>query len=130
VPPGTPAFELRLAENQLRTGWTEMPVRGGGTLIVAPQPVLTPAQVNNAALSRDGGEWLIFNVREGSRGTLQAMTGEHTKKWVVFMLDGQAVYAAVLGMPLSRQVAIRIGPDGITDAEAKRCLEIVRAGTR
>ena len=128
--PGTPAFELRLAENQVRKGWSEMPVRGGGTLIVSPQAVLTPPQVNNAAISREGGEWLILNVREGSRGTLQAATSEHTRKWVVFMLDGQAVYAAVLGMPLSRQVAIRIGADGLTEDEAKRCLEIIRSAGR
>ena len=126
--PGVPSFELRLAENQLRSGWSEMPVRGGGTLIVAPQPVLVPAQVNNGAISREGGEWLILNVREGYRAQLQAATEGHTKKWIVFMLDGQPMYAAVLGMPLSRQVAIRIGAGGLTEDEAKRCLEVVKSG--
>ena len=125
--PGVPSFELRLAENQLRKGWSEMPVRGGGTLIVAPQPVLTPVQVSNAAISREGGEWLILNVREGYRGPLQAVTEQHTKKWVVFMLDGKPVYAAVLGMPLSRQVAIRIGAGGLSEDEAKQCLEVVKS---
>ena len=55
---------------------------------------------------------------------------EHTKKWVVFMLDGQPVYAAVLGMPLSRQVAIRIGAGGLTEDEAKHCLDVVKSAPR
>ena len=129
--PAAPArpFELRLADNKLRDGWNEMPVRGGGTLIVAPESVLVPAQVENAAIGRNGDS-LLLNVRASDRQTLQAVTEGHMYKPVVFLLDGQAVYMAVLGMPLNRQLSIRIGPDGITEAEAKRCLEVVREQRR
>jgi hypothetical protein len=129
--PAAPArpFELRLADNKLRDGWNEMPVRGGGTLIVAPEAVLVPAQVENAAIGRNGDS-LLLNVRASDRQTLQAVTEGHMYKPVVFLLDGQAVYMAVLGMPLNRQLSIRIGPDGITEAEAKRCLEAVREQRR
>jgi hypothetical protein len=129
--PAVPArpFELRLADNKLREGWGEMPVRGGGTLIVSPEPVLVPSQIENAAIGRNGDS-LLLNVRAGDRQTLQAVTENHMYKPVVFLLDGQAVYMAVLGMPLNRQLSIRIGPDGITEAEAKRCLEAVREQRR
>jgi hypothetical protein len=33
-------------------------------------------------------------------------------------------------MPLSRQVAIRIGPDGLTSDEADACIEAVRRAGR
>jgi hypothetical protein len=129
--PAVPArpFELRLADNKLRDGWSEMPVRGGGSLIVAPDAVLVPAQVENAAIGRNG-DALLLNVRAGDRQTLQAVTESHMYKPVVFLLDGKPVYMAVLGMPLNRQLSIRIGPDGITEAEAKRCLEVVREQRR
>ncbi|MGA1267102.1 MAG: hypothetical protein ACO32J_07990 [Phycisphaerales bacterium] len=129
--PGTdaPAFELRLASSQEREGWTEMPVRGGGSLLVAAQPLLTPAAVDNAARSARGDS-LILNVRSSNRGVLQAATSDHMYKPVVFLMDGQAVYMAVLGMPLSRQVAIRIGPDGLTSDEADACIEAVRRAGR
>lgn len=130
VPEGTPAFELRLASAQAMAGWKEMPVRGGGTLLVCPQPLLTPSQISKAAFGKNDGDSLILNVREGSRGTLQAISGEHMKKPIVFLIDGQAVYMAVLGMPLSRQVSIRVGPDGITEAEAKYCLQAVKDAGR
>lgn len=125
--PAVPArpFELRLADNKLRDGWSEMPVRGGGTLIVAPDAVLIPSQVENAAIGRNGDS-LLLNVRASDRQTLQAVTENHMYKPVVFLLDGQPVYMAVLGMPLNRQLSIRIGPDGISEAEAKRCLQVVR----
>ena len=125
--PAAPArpFELRLADNKLRDGWSEMPVRGGGTLIVAPDAVLIPSQVENAAIGRNGDS-LLLNVRASDRQTLQAVTETHMYKPVVFLLDGQPVYMAVLGMPLNRQLSIRIGPDGISEAEAKRCLQVVR----
>ena len=122
-------FELRLADSKLRDGWTEMAVRGGGSLIVAPEAILSPSQVDNAAIGRNGDS-LILNIRGGDRQTLQATTEGHMYKPVVFLLDGQAVYMAVLGMPLNRQLSIRIGPDGITEAEAKRCLEVVREQRR
>ena len=125
--PAAPVFELRLASGQKREGWTEMPVRGGGTLLVAPQPLLTPREIKNAAISSNGGEALILNVREGNRAVLQAATADHMYKHIVFMLDGQVVYMALLGMPLNRQVSIRIGPDAITQDEAKRCMDAVRA---
>ena len=129
--PGTPApvFELRLASSQEREGWTEMPVRGGGSLLVATQPLLTPADVDNAARSARGDS-LILNVRSSNRAVLQAATSDHMYKPVVFLMDGQAVYMAVLGMPLNRQVAIRIGPDGLTPAEADACIEAVRRAGR
>ena len=128
VAPARP-FELRLADNKLRDGWSEMPVRGGGSLIVAQEAVLVPAQVENAAIGRNGDS-LLLNVRAGDRQTLQAVTENHMYKPVVFLLEGKPVYMAVLGMPLNRQLSIRIGPDGITEAEAKRCLEVVREQRR
>jgi len=124
-----PVFELRLASSQEREGWTEMPVRGGGSLLVATQPLLTPADVDNAARSTRGDS-LILNVRPSNRAVLQASTSDHMYKPVVFLMDGQAVYMAVLGMPLNRQVAIRIGPDGLTPAEADACMEAVRRAGR
>jgi len=122
-------FELRLADSKVREGWVEMPVRGGGSLIVASDAILSPSQIENAAIGRNG-DALILNVRAGDRQTLQAVTEGHMYKPVVFLLDGQAVYMAVLGMPLNRQLSIRIGPDGITETEAKRCLEVVRQQRR
>jgi hypothetical protein len=129
--PAAPAkpFELRLADSKLRDGWTEMPVRGGGSLIVSPEAILSPSQVDNAAIGRNGDS-LILNIRGGDRQTLQAVTEGHMYKPVVFLLEGKAVYMAVLGMPLNRQLSIRIGPDGITEDEAKRCLDVVRAQKR
>jgi hypothetical protein len=121
-----PAFELRLASGQKREGWAEMPVRGGGTLLVAPTPLLTPKDIKNAAISANSGDSLILNVREGNRAVLQAATADHMYKHIVFLVDGQAVYMAMLGMPLNRQVAIRIGPDALTQDEAKRCLQAVK----
>ncbi|NBX25656.1 MAG: hypothetical protein EBQ99_06345 [Planctomycetes bacterium] len=121
-----PAFELRLASGQKREGWAEMPVRGGGTLLVAPTPLLTPKDIKNAAISSTSGDSLILNVREGNRAVLQAATADHMYKQIVFLVDGQVVYMAMLGMPLNRQVAIRIGPDALTQDEAKRCLQAVK----
>jgi hypothetical protein len=125
--PAVPEFELRLASGQEREGWVVMPVRGGGTLMVAPTPLLTPKDIKNAAISSNSGDSLILNVREGNRAVLQAATGDHMYKHLVFMVDGQVAYMALLGMPLNRQVAIRIGPDALTMDEAKRCLEAVKA---
>ncbi len=125
--PAVPEFELRLASGQKREGWLELPVRGGGTLLVAPTPLLTPADIKNAAISSNSGDSLILNVREGNRAVLQAATGDHMYKHIVFMVDGQVVYMALLGMPLNRQVAIRIGPDALTQDEARRCLDAVKA---
>jgi hypothetical protein len=72
-----PAFELRLASGQKREGWAEMPVRGGGTLLVAPTPLLTPKDIKNAAISANSGDSLILNVREGNRAVLQAASADH-----------------------------------------------------
>jgi hypothetical protein len=125
--PAAPVFELRLASGEKREGWTEMPVRGGGTLLVAPTPLLTPKEIKNAAISSTSGDSLILNVREGNRAVLQAATADHMYKHIVFMVDGKVTYMALLGIPLNRQVAIRIGPDALTQDEAKRCLEAVKA---
>jgi len=127
---GPPAFELRLASAKLIAGWTEMQVRGGGSLIVSPKAILLPSQVRNAAISKNDSDALILNVRMGSRETLQAYTSEHMFKPIVFLIKGKAVYMAVLGMPLNRQVSIRIGPDGITEAEAKFCLDSVKQSVK
>jgi len=131
--PATPVFELRAASGKLRPGWTEMPARGGGSLIVAPTPLLRPQDCDNAALSKSDSPALILSVKPSIREALSAATlpivydeKRNTSESVVFMVDGQIVWVAQLGMPYGRQVAVRIGPNGLTEDEAKRCIDEVK----
>ena len=110
-----------------------MPVRGGGSLIVAPDAILLPEQVANAAISKGESPALLLNVKPAYRQSLGTATGQHLydekkapHKNIVFMVDGQVVYPALLGMPLSRQVSIRIGAGAITEQEARRCADEVK----
>lgn len=130
---GTPVFELRAASGKLRPGWTEMPARGGGSLIVSPTPLLRPQDCDNAALSKSDSPALILSVKASMREALSAATlpivydeKRNNTESVVFMVDGQIVWVAQLGMPYGRQVAVRIGPNGLSEEEAKRCIDEVK----
>lgn len=137
--PGAPAFELRLASSnraKLREGWTEMPVRGDtkGSILVSPRALLRAEDVDNAALSKGDSPALILSVRPSARELLTAETQAHLynentnpDEWIVMMLDGNVVYIARLGLPLHKQVSVRIGREALTKAEADRCIEVVRA---
>jgi len=134
--PVPPVFEFRIASNRMQEGWTEMSVPGEkkASLMVAPRPVLRLEDIDNAALSKGETPALVLSVRSSAREVLLASTQRHVyderrnpDDWFVMLMDGQVAYAARLGMPLNRQVFIRIGKEAITEAQADRCIEAVRA---
>ena len=131
--PGAPAFEFRMASSKPRAGWTEMPVRGGGTVLVAPKPVLRLEDIDNAALSKGDSPAVVFSVRPSARDVLTAETQAHIYNertnpddWFAMLVDGHVTYIARLGLPLNRQVSVRIGKDALSKAEADHCIDAVR----
>ena len=46
--------------------------------------------------------------------------------WFAMLVDGHVAYIARLGLPLNRQVSVRIGKDALSKAEADRCIDAVR----
>ena len=131
--PGAPAFEFRMASSKARPGWTEMQVRGGGTVVVSPKPVLRLEDIDNAALSKGDSPAVLFSVRPAARDVLTAETQAHIYNdrtnpddWFAMLVDGHVAYIARLGLPLNRQVSVRIGRDALSKDEAERCIEAVR----
>ncbi len=136
--PGAPAFELRLASSnrsKLRDGWTEMQVRGDtkGSILVSPRALLRVEDVDNAALSKGDSPALLLSVRPSARELLTAETQAHLynektnpDEWIVMMVDGHVVYIARLGLPLNKQVSVRIGREALTREEADRCIDAIR----
>ena len=131
--PGAPPFEFRIASSKARSGWVEMPVRGGGSVVVAPRPVLRLEDIDNAAMSKGDSPAVVFSVRPAAREVLTAETQAHIYNertnpddWFVMMVDGNIAYIARLGLPLNRQVSVRIGREALTKAEAERCIDVVR----
>jgi len=47
---------------------------------------------------------------------------------LALMLQGKIVYVAILAAPLSQQMIVRIGEDGISDAQVADIIQAVRDG--
>jgi hypothetical protein len=120
-----------LASEKHLPGFVEMSnlevVKGGGKLWVAPDPILRLSDITNAARSNSGDKFLYLTVKVSSRSGLQSDTGSHLRDLLALMLKGQIVYVAILVAPLSQQMIVRIGADGISEAQADEILDAVRA---
>lgn len=131
--PVRPPFQLEwhLASEKHLPGFVEMSnlevVKGGGKLWVAPDPILRLSDITNAARSNSGDKFLYLTVKVSSRSGLQSDTGSHLRDLLALMLKGQIVYVAILVAPLSQQMIVRIGADGISEAQADEILDAVRA---
>jgi len=124
-------LEWHLASEKHLPGFVEMSnlevVKGGGKLWVAPDPILRLSDITNAARSNSGDKFLYLTVKVSSRSGLQSDTGSHLRDLLALMLKGQIVYVAILVAPLSQQMIVRIGADGISEAQADEILDAVRA---
>ena len=120
-----------MASEKHLPGFVEMSnlevVKGGGKLWVAPDPILRLSDITNAARSNSGDKFLYLTVKVSSRSGLQSDTGSHLRDLLALMLKGQIVYVAILVAPLSQQMIVRIGADGISEAQADEILDTVRA---
>jgi hypothetical protein len=129
----TPKLQLQwhLASEKQLPGFVDMSnlevVKGGGKLWVAPEPILRLSDITNAARSNTGDKFLYLTVKVSSRSGLQSDTGSHLRDLLVLMFKGKIVYVAILVAPLSQQMIVRIGADGISEAQADEILDAVRA---
>jgi hypothetical protein len=129
----TPKLQLQwhLASEKQLPGFVDMSnlevVKGGGKLWVAPEPILRLSDITNAARSNTGDTFLYLTVKVSSRSGLQSDTGSHLRDLLALMFKGKIVYVAILVAPLSQQMIVRIGTDGISDAQADEILDTVRA---
>jgi hypothetical protein len=129
----TPKLQLQwhLASEKQLPGFVDMSnlevVKGGGKLWVAPEPILRLSDITNAARSTTGDTFLYLTVKVSSRSGLQSDTGSHLRDLLALMFKGKIVYVAILVAPLSQQMIVRIGADGISDAQADEILDTVRA---
>ena len=129
----TPKLQLQwhLASEKQLPGFVDMSnlevVKGGGKLWVAPEPILRLSDITNAARSNTGDKFLYLTVKVSSRSGLQSDTGSHLRDLLALIFKGKIVYVAILVAPLSQQMIVRIGTDGISDAQADEILEAVRA---
>jgi hypothetical protein len=129
----TPKLQLQwhLASEKQLPGFVDMSnlevVKGGGKLWVAPEPILRLSDITNAARSNTGDTFLYLTVKVSSRSGLQSDTGSHLRDLLVLMFKGKIVYVAILVAPLSQQMIVRIGTDGISEAQADEILDTVRA---
>ena len=89
--------------------------------------MLRLSDISNAARSTSGDDFLYLNVKMASRVGLQSDTGSHVKELLALLIKGKVVYVATLQSSLSRQMPVRIGVGGITEAEADEILAAVRA---
>ena len=94
---------------------------------VDPRPMLRLSDISNAARSTSGDDFLYLNVKIASRVGLQSDTGSNVKELLALLIKGKVVYVATLQSSLSRQMPVRIGAGGITEAEAEEILSAVRA---
>ncbi|MBM4112385.1 MAG: hypothetical protein FJ253_03270 [Phycisphaerae bacterium] len=121
-----PVVELRLAEFEAIEGFQEIRSRQGETIWIAPEAAVDLDDFSTAIIRRQGeDDFLLLNVKAGSRIRLDALTLAHLEKPVAFMIDGEAVYVPELKTSISRQVPVRIGARGITLEEAQRILDAV-----
>ena len=102
--------------------------KNSGTLWVAPEPILRLSDISNAARSNSGDSFLYLTVKVSSRSGLQSATAVHLRDLLALMLQGKIVYVAILAAPLSQQMIVRIGEDGISDAQAADIIQAVRDG--
>jgi hypothetical protein len=125
-------LQWHLASEKHLPGFVDMTeleiVKGGGKLWVAPNPILRLSDISNAARSNSGDKFLYLTVKVSSRSGLQSDTGSHLHDLLAVMFKGKIVYVAILQSPLSRQVIVRIGDDGISDAQVNEILQAVRDG--
>jgi hypothetical protein len=124
-------LEWHLAAAKPRKGYTEMTYRdeprtAENTVWVDPRPILRLSDIANAAKSKTGDPWLYLDIKVAARVGFQAETGSHVKDLLVLLMNGQIVCDATLESSLSRQVPVRIGTGGITDAEADAIMDAVR----
>jgi len=121
-----PSVEFRLAEFEPREAFVEARSRDGETLWIAPEPVLTLEDFSTSLIRRQASDdFLLLNVKAGSRIRLDAATMPHLDRPVVVMIDGTIVYVPTLKTSISRQVPVRIGPRGITRDEALRITDAI-----
>lgn len=119
-----PVVELRLAEFEPRGGFVERTSRDGERLWIAPEAILSLEDFSTAFVRRQGDEdFLLLNVKPGSRIRLDAATLAHLERPVAFMVDGAIAYVPVLRTSISRQVPVRIGVRGVTRDEARRIID-------
>ena len=100
--------------------------KNSGTLWVAPEPILRLSDISNAARSNSGDAFLYLTVKVSARSGLQSDTAAHLRDLLALMLQGKIVYVAILAAPLSQQMIVRIGEDGISDAQAADIIQAVR----
>jgi|GEM_PF-1979567 len=121
-----PKVEFRLADFEAREGFAPMRSRQGETLFVASETIIDLEDIHTSLLRRQGDDdFLLLNVKAGSRMRLDAATMAHLEHPVVVMVDDEVVYAPILRTSVSRQVPVRVGANGITLDEAKLILEAV-----
>ncbi len=125
-------LQWHLASEKRLPGFIDMStlevVQGGGTLWVSPEPILRLSDISNAARANSGENFLYLTVKVSSRSGLQSDTGAHLRDLLAFMLNGKIVYVAILVAPLSQQMIVRIGPDGISEEQAEDIMQAVRDG--
>ena len=124
-------LEWHLASAKPMKDFVEMSDRdsdkGDKKIWVDPRPMLRLSDISNAARSTSGDDFLYLNVKMASRVGLQSDTGSHVKELLALLIKGKVVYVATLQSSLSRQMPVRIGVGGITEAEADEILAAVRA---
>ena len=125
-------LQWHLASEKKLPGFVDMSnlevVKGGGKLWVAPDPIIRLSDISNAARSNSGDNFLYLTVKVSSRSGLQSDTGSHLRDLLVLMFKGKIVYVAILVAPLSQQMIVRVGPDGISEAQADEIIQAVRDG--
>lgn len=133
VDPSKPPFQLEwhLASTKPKKDYVPMTYRDeprteANTVWMNPNPVLRFSEISNAGRSKSGDTWLYFDVKISSRINLQAETGSHVKELLVLLYKGKIVCDATLESSLSRQVPVRIGTGGLTEAEATEILDELR----
>ena len=121
-----PKVEVYLASFEAVEEWSPSRSRYGETVHLAPEPIIDLEDIHLAMVRRQGNDdFLLMNVKAGSQMRLDAATLAHLNRPVAVVVDGEPAYVAVLRTSISRQVPIRVGPGGITAAEARGIIEAI-----
>lgn len=132
TPNSTLQLQWHLASEKHLPGFVDMTeleiVKGGGKLWVAPNPILRLSDISNAHRSNSDDKYLRLTVKVSSRSGLQSDTGSHLRDLLVLMFKGKIVYFNILLSPLSQQMIVRVGPDGISEAQEDEIIQAVRDG--
>ncbi len=121
-----PVVEVRLAEYEPTDGYLEARARDGSSVWIAPQPIVDLGDFSSAFIRRQGrDDFLLLNLRAGSRIRLDAATLGHLERPIAFMIDGRVVYVPELRTSIARQMPVRIGSRGISPEEAQRLIDAV-----